>query len=103
MPPAVTITVDVEDLRPTTDLPERVVEMTHRVLDLLAETGHRASVFMVGELAERRPNLVRRAAAEGATCLSLPRTQEISAATFAVAVPCSRTCPAKPWRGTGLP
>ena len=65
MPPAVTVTVDVEDLRPTDDLPERVVEMTHRVLDLLAETGHRASVFVVGELAERRPNLVRRAAAEG--------------------------------------
>ena len=65
MSPAVTVTVDVEDLRPTTDLPERVVEMTHRVLDLLAETGHRASIFVVGELAERRPNLGRRAAAEG--------------------------------------
>ena len=48
MPPAVTVTVDVEDLRPTADLPERVVEMTHRVLDLLAESGHRASVFVVG-------------------------------------------------------
>ena len=42
MPPAVTVTVDVEDLRPTPDLPERVVEMTHRVLDLLADAGVRA-------------------------------------------------------------
>ena len=36
MPPAVTISMDVEDLRPTPDLPERVVTMTHQVLDLLA-------------------------------------------------------------------
>ena len=65
MPPAVTITMDVEDLRPTPDLPERVVTMTHQVLDLLAAADVRASVYVVGDLAERRPGIVRRAAAEG--------------------------------------
>ena len=65
MTPAVTMTLDVEDLRPSAELPERVVAMTHLVLDLFAEHGVRASVFVVGELADRRPALVRRAAAEG--------------------------------------
>ena len=65
MLPAASVTLDVEDLRPTPDLPERVVEATHRVLDLFAEHDVRASVYVVGELAERRPELVRRAADEG--------------------------------------
>ncbi len=63
--PPVTVTLDVEDLRPDDALPERVVEMTHRVLDLFAEHQVRASVYVVGALAERRPELVRRAASEG--------------------------------------
>jgi len=63
--PPVTVTLDMEDLRPDQVLPERVVEMTHRVLDLFAEHDVRASVYVVGELAEARPGLVRRAAAEG--------------------------------------
>ena len=63
--PAVTVTLDVEDLRPDHSLPERVVDMTHRVLDLFGQHDVRASVYVVGELAERRPDLVRRAAADG--------------------------------------
>ena len=62
MPPAVTITLDVEDLRPTPDLPERVVTMTHQVLDMLAAADVRASVYVGGDLAEQRPEIVRRAA-----------------------------------------
>ena len=61
----VSVTLDVEDLRPSPDLPERAVVMTHRVLDLFAEFDIRASVYVVADLAERRPELVRRAAAEG--------------------------------------
>ena len=63
--PPVTVTLDMEDLRPDEALPERVVEMTHRVLDLFIEHDVRASVYVVGELAEARPDLVRRAAADG--------------------------------------
>ena len=65
MAPAVTVTLDVEDLRPDHDLPERVVAMTDLVLDMLADAEVRASIFVVGELAERRPGLVRRAARDG--------------------------------------
>ena len=61
----VSVTLDVEDLRPSHDLPERAVLMTHRVLDLFAEAGVRASVYVVADLAERRPELVRRAADDG--------------------------------------
>ncbi len=63
--PEVTVTLDVEDLRPDHSLPERVVHMTNQVLDLFDEYEVRASVYVVGELAERRPELVRRAAGEG--------------------------------------
>ena len=63
--PPVTVTLDMEDLRPDQALPERVVKMTHRVLDLFAEHGVRASVYVVGELAKARPDLVRRAATDG--------------------------------------
>lgn len=65
MLPAASVTLDLEDLRPSLDLPERVVDATHRVLDLFAEYDVRASVYVVGELAERRPDLVRRASDEG--------------------------------------
>jgi peptidoglycan/xylan/chitin deacetylase (PgdA/CDA1 family) len=40
-------------------------EVTPRILDLLAEAGVRASFFVVGERAERHPDLVRRIAQEG--------------------------------------
>jgi polysaccharide deacetylase family protein (PEP-CTERM system associated) len=65
MAPPVTITLDVEDLRPDQDLPERVVAMTGLVLDMLADSEVRASIFVVGELAERRPGIVQRAARDG--------------------------------------
>lgn len=40
-------------------------EITPRVLDVLAEAGARATFFVLGERAERYPDLVRRALAEG--------------------------------------
>ena len=61
----VSVTLDVEDLRPSPDLPERAPLMTNRVLDLFADAGVRASVYVVADLAERHPEIVRRAAAEG--------------------------------------
>ncbi|HCV33778.1 MAG TPA: polysaccharide deacetylase family protein [Acidimicrobiaceae bacterium] len=65
MLPESSVTLDVEDLRPNAGLPERVVDATHRVLDLFAQFEIRATVYVVGDLAERRPELVRRAATEG--------------------------------------
>jgi polysaccharide deacetylase family protein (PEP-CTERM system associated) len=65
------LSVDVEDwyhdggLRPGSVASERVVGNTERLLDLLAARGARATFFFLGEVAERYPGLVRRAAAAG--------------------------------------
>lgn len=65
------LSVDVEDwyhdggFRPGSVAAERVVANTERLLDLLAARGARATFFFLGEVAERYPNLVRRAAAAG--------------------------------------
>ncbi|MGH7368493.1 MAG: XrtA system polysaccharide deacetylase [Candidatus Rokuibacteriota bacterium] len=46
-------------------LESRVVGATERILDLLAETGTRATFFMLGWVAERHPALVRAVHAQG--------------------------------------
>lgn len=46
-------------------LPCRVEANTHRVLDIFAEGGAKATFFTLGWVAERYPDLVRRIAAEG--------------------------------------
>jgi polysaccharide deacetylase family protein (PEP-CTERM system associated) len=63
--PAVTFTFDVEDVRTRPDQPDRVPEVTTRVLDRMAEVGVVGTIFVVGELADSHPDLVRRAAADG--------------------------------------
>lgn len=45
--------------------PARVQQNTGRVLDLLRETNAKATFFVLGWVAERYPNLVRRIASEG--------------------------------------
>lgn len=45
--------------------PEVVRENTGRILDLLAERGARSTFFILGEVAERHPALVRRIASAG--------------------------------------
>ena len=70
-PPRHALSVDVEDWyhdggAPTGTIPaERVVRNTERLLDLFAASAARATFFFLGEVAERHPNLVRRAAAAG--------------------------------------
>jgi polysaccharide deacetylase family protein (PEP-CTERM system associated) len=61
----VTFSFDVEDVRTRSDQPDRVPDVTNRVLDRMAEIGVRGTVFVVGELAQAHPDLVRRAAADG--------------------------------------
>ena len=65
MPHSISVTLDMEDLRPTEDFPERVIPMTKWVLDLLAEFKVRASIYVVADLAKRRPELVHQAAVAG--------------------------------------
>lgn len=73
-PLQIIVTVDVEDYYmspesiPVTDwgkYEDRIEIGTHRLLDLFAAGGHSASFYFLGYLAERHPDLVRRAAAEG--------------------------------------
>ncbi|TVP79184.1 MAG: DUF3473 domain-containing protein [Gemmatimonadales bacterium] len=45
--------------------PSRVVRATGRILDLLGERGVKGTFFVLGWVAERQPDLVRRIAAEG--------------------------------------
>jgi peptidoglycan-N-acetylglucosamine deacetylase len=61
----VTFTFDVEDVRTRADQPDRVPLVTNRVLDRMAELGIRGTVYVVGELADAHPDLVRRAHADG--------------------------------------
>jgi polysaccharide deacetylase family protein (PEP-CTERM system associated) len=64
------ISIDVEDWPQSTwsrDLPitDRAVENTRRVLRLLRETEVRATMFVLGKLAERFPHLVKEMQADG--------------------------------------
>jgi peptidoglycan-N-acetylglucosamine deacetylase len=65
MSPAVTFTLDLEDLRTSPAQEPRVERMTHEVLDLVAAHGVRGTVFVVGELAEAHPGLVKRVVEDG--------------------------------------
>ena len=58
-----TITVDVEDPRPHTGLPQRYDRVTREILDMLASVNVRATFFIVGELAVSDPELIQQIAA----------------------------------------
>jgi polysaccharide deacetylase family protein (PEP-CTERM system associated) len=49
----------------TRRLPRRAAEGVERVLEALSESGSRATFFVLGELAEEQPDVVRRIAAAG--------------------------------------
>lgn len=59
------ITIDVEDHRPDETWPMRVPALVDQLLAWLAEREITASMFVVGSLAERYPDLVRTIAAQG--------------------------------------
>lgn len=66
MRPPVTFTLDLEDHRPDDNaFAERYPQLTRRLLAHLAARHVRASVYIVGEVAERHPDLVREIAARG--------------------------------------
>lgn len=69
-PPCHAFTVDVEDWfhdggRNGREVEERVEENTEQLLDLCAAAGARGTFFVLGEVAERFPGLIRRIAAAG--------------------------------------
>jgi polysaccharide deacetylase family protein (PEP-CTERM system associated) len=57
-PPPITVTVDVEDHRPSPTWDARYDRYTRRFLDFFDDHGIRATFFVVGQLAERSPALV---------------------------------------------
>jgi polysaccharide deacetylase family protein (PEP-CTERM system associated) len=61
----VTFTLDLEDHRPSEAHDERYPALTRSVLDFLAARDVRGTFFVVGETAERHPDLVREVAARG--------------------------------------
>lgn len=61
----VTMTVDLEDHRPSDDLPKRYPAMTERLLEFFDRHSIRATFFVVGRLAEHEPELIGRIAKKG--------------------------------------
>lgn len=65
-PNPLTFSVDVEDHRPSDDAwPVRFPDLTRRLLAMAEQRGVRGSIFVVGEVAEAYPDLVREIAAGG--------------------------------------
>ncbi len=62
---AITFTLDLEDHRPNPTWEDHAPAMTRRVLDLLDQHRVRGTVFVVGEVAESNPVLVREVASRG--------------------------------------
>jgi peptidoglycan-N-acetylglucosamine deacetylase len=62
---AITFTLDLEDHRPSEDAEERYPALTYRVLDFLDARDVRGTFFVIGEVAERHPELVREVARRG--------------------------------------
>ncbi|HEY2215948.1 MAG TPA: polysaccharide deacetylase family protein, partial [Solirubrobacteraceae bacterium] len=60
-----TVTFDLEDNRASPTQEPRFVAMSHRFLDFVEERGITATVFIVGQVAESHPELVRRVAEGG--------------------------------------
>ena len=66
MPPvALTFTLDLEDHRPSERVAPRYPMLVRRLLDWLERRDIRATVFVVGELVEQRPELVAMVSAAG--------------------------------------
>ncbi|MBI2704231.1 MAG: polysaccharide deacetylase family protein [Actinobacteria bacterium] len=65
MTPPISFTFDLEDHRPAPTWKARYPEHTRRLLDFLDERAIRATVFVVGRVAERSPDVVREVADRG--------------------------------------
>jgi len=61
----ISVTLDVEDLRPSDNFEDRSELMTEKVLNLFAEMEIRATIFVVGDVARRHPETIRKAVKAG--------------------------------------
>lgn len=57
---SITFTLDLEDHRPNESYPKRYPEITEKILEFLDEHKVKATVFTVGTLAEKDPDIVRK-------------------------------------------
>ena len=65
MPGPITFTLDLEDHRESSEQPERFPEITRSILDFLELRSVRGTFFVVGDVADRHPDLVREVASHG--------------------------------------
>ena len=61
----ISVTLDVEDLRPSDNFEDRSKLMTEKVLDLFAEMEVRATIFVVGDVARRYPETIKKVVKAG--------------------------------------
>ena len=56
----ISVTLDVEDLRPSDQFEDRSKLMTEKVLDLFSEMNIRATIFVVGDVAKNHPEIINK-------------------------------------------
>ena len=61
----ISVTLDVEDLRPSDQFEARSKLMTEKVLDLFSEMNIRATIFVVGDVAKNHPEIINKAVKDG--------------------------------------
>jgi len=62
---SISVTLDVEDLRPSNHFEDRSKLMAEKVLDLFNQMSIRATIFIVGDVAQKYPEIIEKAVKDG--------------------------------------
>ena len=62
---SISVTLDVEDLRSSNHFEDRSKLMTEKVLDLFDQMSIRATIFIVGDVAQKHPEIIEKAVKDG--------------------------------------
>jgi len=62
---SISVTLDVEDLRPSNHFEDRSKLMAEKVLDLFDQMSTRATIFIVGDVAQKYPEIIEKAVKDG--------------------------------------
>ena len=62
---SISVTLDVEDLRPSNHFEDRSKLMAEKVLDLFDQMSTRATIFIVGDVAQKHPEIIEKAVKDG--------------------------------------
>ena len=62
---SISVTLDVEDLRPSNHFEDRSKLMAEKVLDLFDQMSIRATIFIVGDVAQKYPEIIEKAVKDG--------------------------------------